>query len=407
MSAEFDPLISQYTAELEQKESFQRGLKDAAAARGGDMTDEEFQLFNDAGERIKKLNRMLVPLVESVKITQESRNRFAELQGAYASLHGERPTPRVEYRSAGHWIQDYWLASRGNEEAEQRIAMTRAAAHQTTTDNPGLLPEKVVAPVVNRVDRARPIVNMLNPTDPGDGSWAYAKVTQQAAVAKQSAEKAELTSQKMLVTMTAIAPDTFGGYVNVSAQNIRRSSPSIIDMVIDSLAGQYAIATENEAADDLYAGATAGTNAAVVAGTSTADEVTTARWVVASQVFTAMKGDGSMFLAISPDLLSTFGPLFGPAVQIEGAAPSSGFTIGGFGSGPIGQISGLPVVMSAGMNANRAMIVNTAAVIVNEHRYSALQVQEPSVLGVQVGYAGDFIVTITDTGGVVTVDTVA
>ena len=50
----------------------------------------------------------------------------------------------------------------------------------------------------------------------------------------------------MLVTKTPLGADTFGGYVNVSKQDINRSSPAILDMIINDLAEQYAIATELE-----------------------------------------------------------------------------------------------------------------------------------------------------------------
>ena len=45
----------------------------------------------------------------------------------------------------------------------------RAAAHQTTADNPGLLPESIVAPIVNFVDTSRPIVSAIGPQDLGTG----------------------------------------------------------------------------------------------------------------------------------------------------------------------------------------------------------------------------------------------
>ena len=125
----------------------------------------------------------------------------------------------------------------------------RAAAHQTTADNPGLLPESIVAPIVNFIEVARPIVATLGPTDLGSGAWSYARVTQHTQVGKQAGEKTELASRKMLITKTPLGADTFGGYVNVSKQDINRTSPAILDMVINDLAEQYAIETEEEAGD--------------------------------------------------------------------------------------------------------------------------------------------------------------
>ena len=46
--------------------------------------------------------------------------------------------------------------------------------------------------------------------------------------------------------------------------------------------------------------------------------------------------------------------------------------------------------MSAGLAAGQILVFSTAAVKAFEYRYGNLQVVEPSVWGVQVGYAGDF-----------------
>jgi hypothetical protein len=209
----------------------------------------------------------------------------------------------------------------------------------------------------------------------------------------------------MTITKTAITPVTYGGYVNVSRQDINRSSPQILDMVIADLAEQYAIVTENVAADDLTTGATAGTNTAIVAA-STAEDVLKAIWVVVGANYTAMKGAGRLVLALSPDLLGLFGPLMVPMSPVNPAA-ASGFSAANFAQGVVGSINGITTVVSAGLNTNTALLINTAAVRIFEDRYGALQVTEPSVLGTQVAYAGDFETVITDSGGVIQLDTTA
>jgi hypothetical protein len=73
----------------------------------------------------------------------------------------------------------------------------------------------------------------------------------------------------------------------------------------------------------------------------------------------------------------------------------------------MGAISGIATIMTPGFAAaGQALVVNTGAVRVFEHRYGALQVDEPSVWGLQVGYAGDFQTAIVQTGGIVSIDTV-
>lgn len=399
-----DVMLARLANELEERRAFQDQLVEAAEKEGRDLKPQEMELYQRAQERMTTLEQQLGPMRESARIASESRARTSELQSAYQVAHGRAERPPVEYRSVGAYLRDMLLGQHGDEDARSRIEMYNRVAHQTTADNTGLLPESIIGPVVNRVDMARPIVNAIGPQDLGPGSWSYAKVTAHTSVATQSAEKTELASQKMTITKVAITAPTWGGYVNISMQDIRRSSPSIFDMIVNDLAAQYAIATENDCADDLTAGATAGTNTAIVAASTVAD-IVAALWVNAAAAYTAMQGSGRVFLAVSPDLVGTFAKGFFPVNPTNAA--STGFNAGDFSSGQLGSISGIPVVMSAGLATNTALLINTAAVRVFEHRYGQLSVQEPSVLGTQVAYAGDFQTVITDAGGVIQVDTTA
>ena len=322
----------------------------------------------------------------------------AELDSA--RTRAGHPT-NVEYRSAGQYVADRYMAQMGDEGALTRIEVfNRVAAHQTTADNPGLLPENIVAPIVNFVDTSRPIVSVIGPQDLGTGSWSYARITQHTQVGVQSAEKTELASRKMLITKTPLAAPTYGGYVNVPRQDINRTSPQILDMVIADLAGQYAIQTEAAAATDLTAAATAGP---VIPASPTAANVATAIYAAAGSVFTATQGQGRTVIALSPDQLGIIAPLF-PGVNPQNAQ-STGFSASDLAFGPVGAVSGLQVVMSAGLAADTILVFSTAAVRAFEARYGALQVVEPSVWGVQVGYAGDFETVVLEATGIIKVTT--
>ena len=109
-----------------------------------------------------------------------------------------------------------------------------------------------------------------------------------------------------------------------------------------------------------------------------------------------------MILAVAPDMMGLIGPLFAPVNPTN--AQSSGFNAGSFGSGPMGAISGIAVVMSAGLTAGTALVINSAAAEVYEQRIGTLQVIEPSVLGVQVVYAGYFDAIVLDPAGIIRLD---
>lgn len=167
-------------------------------------------------------------------------------------------------------------------------------------------------------------------------------------------------------------------------------------MVINDLAGQYAIQTEAEACTTLTAAATAGP---VLPATPTALNIASAVWGAAGQVFAATKGQGRVVLAVAPDKLGVIGPLF-PNINPTNAF-SSGFVAADINSGANGAISGFTVVMSAGLAAGTMLMFSTAAAKAFEFRYGNLQVVEPSVWGVQVGYAGDFDAVVVEPLGVV------
>jgi hypothetical protein len=102
--------------------------------------------------------------------------------------------------------------------------------------------------------------------------------------------------------------------------------------------------------------------------------------------------------------MGLIGPLFAPVNPTN--SQSSGFNAGSFGSGPQGSISGIAVVMSTALTAGTALMVNTAAAEVYEQRIGTLSVTEPSVLGVQVAYAGYFSPAIIQASGIIKLDAV-
>ena len=206
----------------------------------------------------------------------------------------------------------------------------------------------------------------------------------------------------MTITKTPLAQETFGGYVNVSKQDIQRTSPAILDMVINDLAGQYAIETELEAATVIEA---AGTGGPILPSGPTIADIASAVWGAVGQAFTAVKGQGHMVIAVSPDMLGVIGPLF-PGINPSNAY-GSGFSAANFGQGQQGSVSGLTVVMSAGLPTATIVVFSTAAVKAFEHKYGNLQVVEPSVWGVQVGYAGDFDCLAVEPAGIIKIGVTA
>jgi len=389
-----DAMIRRLESELEQRNSAVQGMIAQAEDEERDLNETESATIEGLKTRMKELTKQITELDEAADMADQIGKRHQQLDSATRAARRQDGANPVEYRSAGAYLADSIQAHNGSREAQERLEVfNRVAAHQKTTDNAGVLPEPVVGNVLQFIDAARPLVSAIGPQPLTASSWKRPRVTQHTSVDAQGTagaaadEKAELVSQKMTITSLDATAVTYGGYVNVSRQNIDFSSPQILDIVINDLAAQYAIQTEAATAAEIEATSTTAVGYGA-AGSETALSVAQAVWEAAGIAYTAVKGQGRLILAVASDTLGIFGPLFAPVNPQN--AQSSGFNAGSFGSGAMGAISGVQVVMSAGLTAGDAYLFSTAAIEVFEQRVGSLQVTEPSVLGVQVAYAGYF-----------------
>ena len=390
-----DQMIRRLETELKEHEIFANGLIERANAGERDLNDDERELLCEKRARMSNIKDQIEQLEDISRVADEVRNRAAQVDRVMTSRVQQQVAGPVEYRSAGAWALDTYKSHLGDREASERLELFhRAAEHQKTPDNLGIIPDPVVGGIINFIDAARPLVSLLGPRPLPGATWHRPRVTQHTAVAKQGVngalgvdEKTELESQKMIIDRLTAVATTYGGYVNVSRQNIDFSQPSIMDIIINDLAAQYAIETEAATAALVSGTSTSGVGYDV-SGPNPGQSLATAVWSAAAQAYSAVKGQGRLVLVVAPDVLGLFGPLF--ATVNPQNAFGGGFSAGSFGQGQNGNVSGLSVTMSAGLGAGEAFMLSTAAVEVYEQRIGTLQVTEPSVLGVQVAYAGYF-----------------
>jgi HK97 family phage major capsid protein len=387
-----DTMVRRLNNELDEQENLVRSIMERANAGNRDMNDEERNIMAECRGRMESIQSQLSEVQEVNKMAFETRSSARIIDQAIAQYKGQPDVGEVEYRSAGHWALDTYKGHLGDREANERLeTYYRAADHQKTTDNLGVIPDPIVGGLVNFIDNARPLVSLLGVQPLNNATWYRPRVTQHTAVGAQGAagaaadEKAELTSQKMVITRLTGQAKTYGGYVNVSRQNIDFSQPGILDAVINDLASQYAIQTEAATAAAINSTATAAVGYGASPTTAT---ISAAIWSATATAYNVTKGQGGVVLVIAPDRLATFGPLFAPVNPQN--AQSEGFRAGAFNQGLMGNISGVPVYMSAGLASGKSFLLSTACIEVFEQRIGTLQVTEPSVLGVQVAYAGYF-----------------
>lgn len=397
-----DAMIRRLETELREQEVFCSGLIERANTAERDLSDDEKGMLSEKRARMATIKDQIEQIEDVSRVAAEVANRATQVDDALRLARNKSQLGPVEYRSAGAYAMDMYRAALGHREAAERLEMFhRNAAHQKTGDNLGVIPDPIVGEVVNFIDAARPVVAALRPRDLPSATWHRPKVTQHTSVGAQngtggaSDEKTELVSQKMSITRLTANAVTYGGYVNVSKQNIDFSQPSVLDLVINDLAAQYAIETEAATCAEI-----ADTNTSAVSYDPTdQDSVAAAVWEAAAAVYTAVKGQGRLLLVVAPDVLATFGPLFAPYGPQN--QQGSGFSAGMFGQGAMGSISGVPTYMSAGLGTGESYLLSSAALEVYEQRVGTLQVVEPSVLGVQVAYAGYFTPLTISAAGIV------
>jgi HK97 family phage major capsid protein len=399
-----DAMIARLESELEERNAFVEGLvataEDANPPR--DLNSSEMEMIANARARIASLGEQLTPLRETSRLSIESRRRATEIDNEIQTHRRRAGVGPVEYRSAGSYISEFCRAGIGDRDAAERLEVfNRAAAHQTTADNPGLLPERLLGPILNNLDFARPLVGAVGPQQLPSGSWSRPRVTQHTLVGKQTAEKTELPSRKMLITKVPLAAETFGGYVNIARQNVDWSQPQVLDLVISDLTSEYAFETEEEFGADLVAAAQTGP--VLPTGALTTAQLSAALWAAAGLVFanmwTARTPVGRLIMGLAPNMLELIGPLY-PAINPQNSQ-SSGLQPGNFAEGVQNAVGGITPVVSGALPAGTALIFSSNAVEVWEDRIGALQVVEPSVLGVQVAYAGYFADPILEPTGIV------
>lgn len=391
-----DQLLAQMLGELQDRQQLIDGIVQDAHDQKKELEPDKLELIERAKNRISDLNERMKPLEEARRISGESADRIAQL--AKFMSQDDKPT-KAEYRSAGEYVMDRWRSGLGQAEATHRLDLYhRAAAHQTTADNAGLIPTPILGPVINFIDQNRALVTQLGPRQLPGQTWTRPKVTQHTTVAVQpTGEKNELVSQKMLISKLTGTAGTYGGYVNVSRQDIDFTQPGVLDIVINDLAAQFAIQTEAAACTAFDTAATAGI--AIATGAATAAGVATSLWDAVAKIYTATKGAGRVFAVTGPDMLSILAPLY-PPVNPQNAI-STGLSASDFGTGLIASLSGIPLYVSGGVGTLRILVFSSAAAEVYEDRIGSLQVVEPSVLGLQVAYAGYFTPMVVESTGIV------
>lgn len=393
-----DPLLATKVSERDSAEGFINELKASVLERPGQgITDEEKDLIRSKQDRITGLDAEIELLAHDVSMRDSVRDSLVRVSGAMPGAKAP-----IQYRSAGEYLHDAALVMSTNDrEAGDRIARFRAAEHILTSDTPGIVPDPIVGPLLDFIDGSRPIVSTLGVQGIPAGPVFHRPVLDDpnvdTGVDLQATEKTELASKKFTISRADVSVNTFGGYVNVARQELDWGQNSL-NIIVNQLATRYARRTEKSVADNLLS---RGVTEILPPTGATSGDILSFLFNASQKVYEATGALGSVCF-VSADVWAAWGSMVGSDGRplFSAGSPSNSLGSGGPTTTSM-NVAGFTVVVSYALAPGSAIVTTPSNVEVYEQRIGTLSVVEPSVLGVQIAYAGYFTTFIPFPNGIV------
>ena len=291
--------------------------------------------------------------------------------------------------------------------ASQRTALQAAAGDVLTTDTPGLLPVPVLGPLVQDLNFLRPVVEAVGarayPDNGQSKTFIRPTITTHTSVASQS-ELSSASATTMVIASNSVSKTTLAGQVTLSVQDIDFTSPSAMQLILNDLMGEYMIASDNKAADDLL---TAANSSGVWDGT-VADLLKSV--YDAANDISANRNWMPTHMFVSVDVWSQLGQLVDttnrPIFPFIGAGLTGQNALGG---GQATSWNGTPLGLQLVVDSNfaaKTMIITRVgqgagdAYEFYESIRGLMSVEQPSVLGRNMSFHG-YVSTFAAIGGMI------
>ena len=333
-------------------------------------------------EETEPMSEVTVPAVEAsiptALIPAQPRREFAMPSAA-------------EVLAAYHIGGDtYHKVSDAFKQAQRRgqTALQAAAGDIVTGDTPGLLNIPVLGPLFQDLNFVRPVVSAFGARAmPSTTSRQFVRptITTHTSAAVQSNQLDAVSATTMVIAANTVTKSTVAGQVTLSIQDIDFTDPSALQLVLNDLAGEVLIKTDDIAADALVAGKTASGSTWTV----TADNPTS----LINSLYDAAREiaeDSNFFpthLCVSPDVWEKLGS------QLDGSKrPVLGYTTNGvLGQNALGRVGGLgynmmdvmglSLVVDNNFAAGTMLVVYAPGFEIYESGASLQSFENPSTLG--------------------------
>ena len=307
----------------------------------------------------------------------------------FAQAKKEVPLPTAaEYIAAAVAGGDAWHA--------MSAALKAAAPDVVTSDTPGILPLPIVQPVYNNFRGIRPVVDAIGPKAmPGGGKvFIRPEVTTHTSIAAQSAENAALQSGTFVVFNNQVTKNTYGGYVNISMQDLEWTDPAVLQLILDDMGRIYANQTDDVAADALLSGVT---QSAVLTDPTSPSEWVSDVFNAATTILSNSNGNLPTHLFLSPNMWSYLGSLVDTAGRplFPQVGPMNAF--GTVQAGATDAVAfGLRVVVDRNFAADTVIVGDASGFEIFEQQKGALSLESPSTLSRVLSFHGYFATLMID-----------
>ncbi len=333
-------------------------------------------------QEIEPMSEVTVPAVEATISTAP----------IFAQAKREFPMPSASEVLAAYHIggDTYAKVSDAFKQAQRKnqSALQAAAGDIVTGDTPGLLNIPVLGPLFQDLNFVRPVVSAFGARAmPSTTSRQFVRptITTHTSAAVQSNQLDAVSATTMVIAANTVTKSTVAGQVTLSIQDIDFTDPSALQLVLNDLAGEVLIKTDDIAADALVAGKTASGSTWTVTANDPSSLI--------SSLYDAAREiaeDSNFFpthLCVSPDVWEKLGS------QLDGSKrPVLGYTTNGvLGQNALGRVGGLgynmmdvmglTLVVDNNFAAGTMLVVYAPGFEIYESGASLQSFENPSTLG--------------------------
>jgi HK97 family phage prohead protease len=333
-------------------------------------------------QEIEPMSEVTVPAVEA---TISTAPIFAQAKREFAMPSA------AEVLAAYHIGGDTYLkVSDAFKQAQRKnqTALQAAAGDIVTGDTPGLLNIPVLGPLFQDLNFVRPVVSAFGARAmPSTTSRQFVRptITTHTSAAVQSNQLDAVSATTMVIAANTVTKSTVAGQVTLSIQDIDFTDPSALQLVLNDLAGEVLIKTDDIAADALVAGKTASGSTWTVTDNDPSSLIQSL--YDAAREITEDSNYFPTHLCVSPDVWQKLGQ------QLDGSKrPVLGYTTNGvMGQNSIGRVGGLAynamdvfgldLVVDNNFAAGTMLVVYSPGFEIYESGASLQSFENPSTLG--------------------------